>query len=110
MIRNSNEHETAKCLVDDYLKKPRSIVVSVFPKSRFLHRYAEKLSVVVDIVDMERQAIFNMINELPNRESRVIGVITKCDRKEENAAKWVCSATPWDFKRFYVPDLFSEGL
>jgi hypothetical protein len=38
--------------------------------------------------DPETQEVFQMIKNIPNKENRVIGVITKCDRKQEGAENW----------------------
>ncbi|GIJ81559.1 hypothetical protein Asppvi_000058 [Aspergillus pseudoviridinutans] len=45
--------------------------------------------VVVDNVDVERLMIFDLIEELPGLESRCIGVLTKCDRKQEGSDDWM---------------------
>jgi hypothetical protein len=44
---------------------------------------------VIDVVDLERQEIFQMLNGLPDEESRVIGVINKCDTKQKKSHDWV---------------------
>ncbi|RDW78264.1 hypothetical protein BP5796_06116 [Coleophoma crateriformis] len=56
----NSEYRTARDLVEKYLRNMRSIVV-----------------VVIDVVDLERQEIFQMLDGLPDEESRVIGVINK---------------------------------
>ncbi|KFY11918.1 hypothetical protein V491_06997 [Pseudogymnoascus sp. VKM F-3775] len=66
------EYKTARGLVERYLHKPRSIVV-----------------VVIDVVDADRQEIFHMLNDMPDEESRVIGVINKCDTKQKLSDDWV---------------------
>ncbi|KFY43146.1 hypothetical protein V495_04136 [Pseudogymnoascus sp. VKM F-4514 (FW-929)] len=66
------EYKTAKGLVKHYLDNPRSIVV-----------------VVIDVVDLERQEIFQMLNDMSDEESRVIGVINKCDTKQKQSHDWV---------------------
>ncbi|KAE8449455.1 hypothetical protein EG329_008063 [Mollisiaceae sp. DMI_Dod_QoI] len=68
----NSEHRTAKNLVEKYLNNPRSIVV-----------------VVIDVVDIERQEIMNMLQGLPDEESRVIGVINKCDTKQKKSHDFV---------------------
>ena len=42
--------------------------------------------------DPGTQEVFQWIKKIPDRENRVIGVITKCDRKQEGAENWVSSA------------------
>jgi hypothetical protein len=44
--------------------------------------------------DPDTQEVFRMIENIPDKESRVIGVISKCDRKQEGADNWVS-----DFQR-----------
>lgn len=44
------------------------------------------------MVDLERQEIFQMLNGMPNEESRVIGVINKCDTKQKQSHDWVIIA------------------
>lgn len=45
--------------------------------------------VVIDLVDLERHEIFDVLSELPDKESRVIGVINKCDTKQQKSSDWV---------------------
>jgi len=40
-------------------------------------------------VDPDNQEVFQMLNGINDKEHRVIGVITKCDRKQEGAENWV---------------------
>jgi len=47
--------------------------------------YAYKIKVVIDVVDIERQEMFQLLQNLPNEESRVIGVIYKCDTKQKKS-------------------------
>lgn len=53
-------------------------------------------SVVIDVVDLERHEIFDLIGDLPDKESRVIGVINKCDTKQKQSADWV--GTPFNLE------------
>ena len=46
-------------------------------------------SAVAHPADPGTQEVFQMIRNIPNKENRVIGVITKCDRKQEGADNWV---------------------
>ncbi|KFY83544.1 hypothetical protein V498_07992 [Pseudogymnoascus sp. VKM F-4517 (FW-2822)] len=66
------EQKTARSLVKHYLDNPRSIVV-----------------VVINVVNPERQEIFQMLRDMPDKESRVIGVINKCDTKQNQLDDWV---------------------
>jgi hypothetical protein len=50
-------------------------------------------SMVIDIVDLERHATFNMLKDFPDKETRVVGVICKCDRKEDKSSEWVRNFT-----------------
>ncbi|GFF56717.1 interferon-induced GTP-binding protein Mx [Aspergillus udagawae] len=45
--------------------------------------------VVIDDVDVERHKIFELVEDLPGLESRCIGVLTKCDRKQEGSDDWM---------------------
>jgi len=45
---------------------------------------------------MERQESFPLLKKLPDRETRVIGVINKCDTKQEKSHEWVCSCSTVD--------------
>jgi len=49
--------------------------------------------VVIDLIDLKRQEILTMLSDLPDKESRMVGVINKCDRKQENAENWVWAAS-----------------
>jgi hypothetical protein len=40
---------------------------------------------------MERQENFPLLEKLPDRETRVIGVINKCDTKQKKSHEWVYS-------------------
>lgn len=44
---------------------------------------------VVQPIDRGLQEVFQLLKNIPNRENRVIGVITKADRKQEGADDWV---------------------
>ncbi len=48
---------------------------------------------VIDVVDLERHEVFNIIDDLPGKQSRVIGVINKCDTKQKKSSDWVRSAS-----------------
>ncbi|KAL4891933.1 P-loop containing nucleoside triphosphate hydrolase protein [Aspergillus ambiguus] len=45
--------------------------------------------VVVDDSDAERHNTFDLIEDVPGSESRCIGVLTKCDRKQEGSDDWM---------------------
>ncbi|KAF7587219.1 hypothetical protein BBP40_007532 [Aspergillus hancockii] len=45
--------------------------------------------VVVDNVDVERHKTFELIEDIPGLESRCIGVLTKCDRKQAGSDQWM---------------------
>ncbi|KAE9366660.1 P-loop containing nucleoside triphosphate hydrolase protein [Stipitochalara longipes BDJ] len=75
LIRGDDSHaesRTAKQLVQKYLENPRSIIV-----------------LVIDIIDTERQEVFQLLKNLPDQETRVIGVINKCDTKQKKSHDWV---------------------
>ncbi|CZR60452.1 related to Mx2 protein (GTPase protein) [Phialocephala subalpina] len=64
--------QTANSLVNKYIKNPRSIVLMVAHPG-----------------DPGTQDVFQKLKNIPDRQNRVIGVITKCDRKQEGAEDWI---------------------
>lgn len=44
---------------------------------------------VVDDTDIERHKTLELFDEIPGLQSRTIGVLTKCDRKQETSDNWV---------------------
>ncbi|KAF8865045.1 P-loop containing nucleoside triphosphate hydrolase protein [Acephala macrosclerotiorum] len=64
--------ETANSLVNKYIENPRSIVLMVAHPG-----------------DPGTQDVFQKLRNIPDRQNRVIGVITKCDRKQEGAEDWI---------------------
>jgi hypothetical protein len=46
---------------------------------------------VIDVVDLERQEIIQLVQDMPDSESRFIGVINKCDTKQKKSNDWVSS-------------------
>ncbi|KAK2873509.1 hypothetical protein FQN49_002306 [Arthroderma sp. PD_2] len=62
----------AEELVRTYLSNERNIVI-----------------VVVDSVDVERHRILKLIEEIPGLRERSIGVLTKCDLKQETSDQWM---------------------
>jgi hypothetical protein len=40
-------------------------------------------------IDPDTQEVFHKVKNITSKENRVIGVITKCDRKQEGAEEWV---------------------
>jgi hypothetical protein len=44
---------------------------------------------VAHLADPETQDVFQIRKTVEKKESRVIGVITKCDRKQRSAENWV---------------------
>ncbi|KAJ5123523.1 hypothetical protein N7448_009620 [Penicillium atrosanguineum] len=59
-------------LAREYLENDRNIVL-----------------VVIDDVDVERLRIFELMEEIPGLEKRCIGVLNKCDRKQEGSDEWM---------------------
>lgn len=47
---------------------------------------------VIDVVNLERQEIFQLLRDFPDKESRIIGVINKCDTKQSQSDDWVMIA------------------
>lgn len=50
---------------------------------------ADPCRAVAHTADPGTQEVFQMLDTIPDKENRVIGVITKCDRKQEGAETWV---------------------
>ncbi|KAF7930302.1 uncharacterized protein EAE98_004703 [Botrytis deweyae] len=68
----NTEHQTAKTLVQHYMHNPRSIIVAV-----------------IDVIDLERQEVLHMLDDIEDKESRIVGVINKCDTKQKQSHDWV---------------------
>ncbi|RAH46275.1 putative dynamin family GTPase [Aspergillus brunneoviolaceus CBS 621.78] len=45
--------------------------------------------IVMDNVDVERHRVWEVMEDLPGLERRCIGVLTKCDRKQEGSDNWM---------------------
>ncbi|KAF7899814.1 hypothetical protein EAF00_004150 [Botryotinia globosa] len=68
----NTEYQTAKTLVQHYMHNPRSIIVAV-----------------IDVIDLERQEVLHMLDDIEDKESRIVGVINKCDTKQKQSHDWV---------------------
>ncbi|TGO59003.1 hypothetical protein BOTNAR_0171g00060 [Botryotinia narcissicola] len=44
---------------------------------------------VRDVIDLERQEVLHMLDEIEDKESRIVGVINKCDTKQMQSHDWV---------------------
>ncbi|MCJ1320535.1 hypothetical protein MMC15_005875 [Xylographa vitiligo] len=62
----------AEDLVRTYLKNERSIILAV-----------------IDPADYQRHRIFSLIEHIPRLNERMIGIITKCDMKQEGSDTWI---------------------
>jgi len=49
-------------------------------------------SVVVDVVDLVRHEIFQLLDEVPDYQTRTIGVMNKCDMKQKKSQDWVSAS------------------
>ncbi|KAE8391222.1 P-loop containing nucleoside triphosphate hydrolase protein [Aspergillus alliaceus] len=67
-----NNAAVAEQLARTYLDNERNIIL-----------------VVVDDVDVERHKTFEIIESIPGLQARCIGVLTKCDRKQEGSDQWM---------------------
>ncbi|PVH84542.1 P-loop containing nucleoside triphosphate hydrolase protein [Cadophora sp. DSE1049] len=65
----------ARSLVNRYISNPRSTI----------------LAVAVPL-DPDTQEVLQIIRDIPDRENRVIGVINKCDRRQDGADHWILDA------------------
>ncbi|KAM3156925.1 hypothetical protein ABEW05_002502 [Botrytis cinerea] len=68
----NTEHQTAKTLVHHYMHNPRNTIVAV-----------------IDVIDLERQEVLHMLDDIEDKESRIVGVINKCDTKQKQSHDWV---------------------
>ena len=62
----------------------------VFPTDTI--SYAIVLSLyraVIDPTDYQRHTIFSLMQDIPDLLGRLIGIITKCDMKQEGSDTWV---------------------
>lgn len=55
--------------------------------------HANAYRAVAHPADPGTQEVFQMLDTIPDKENRVIGVITKCDRKQEGAETWVIATS-----------------
>ncbi|RAO65447.1 uncharacterized protein BHQ10_001459 [Talaromyces amestolkiae] len=69
---HTNNAKIAKDLVRSFLENERNIVLWV-----------------VDDTDIERHKTLELFDEIPGLQSRTIGVLTKCDRKQETSDDWM---------------------
>ncbi|KAG4440041.1 hypothetical protein IFR05_004491 [Cadophora sp. M221] len=65
----------ARTLVGRYIENPRSTILAVAVPS-----------------DPDIQEVLQIIRAIPDREDRAIGVINKCDRRQEGADHWILDA------------------
>ncbi|KAJ6161601.1 hypothetical protein N7485_009831 [Penicillium canescens] len=56
---------------------------------RYLSNNRNIVLVVIDDVDVERLRIFELMEEIPGLEKRCIGLLNKCDRKQEGSDEWM---------------------
>jgi predicted GTPase len=56
--------------------------------AELLHK-AYLFRAVIDVVDLERQGIYNMLKNSNRDNQKVIGVINKCDTKQEKSHDFV---------------------
>ncbi|PCG99854.1 Dynamin [Penicillium occitanis (nom. inval.)] len=69
---HTDNAKLAKDLVRSFLENERNIVLWV-----------------VDDTDIERHKTLELFDEIPGLQSRTIGVLTKCDRKQETSDNWM---------------------
>ncbi|MCJ1384495.1 hypothetical protein MMC17_007612 [Xylographa soralifera] len=69
---STSDITVAEDLVRTYLKNERSIVLAV-----------------IDPADYQRHRIFSLIEHIPRLNKRLIGIITKCDMKQEGSDTWI---------------------
>ncbi|KAH7356790.1 P-loop containing nucleoside triphosphate hydrolase protein [Rhexocercosporidium sp. MPI-PUGE-AT-0058] len=89
--RSHPSSEKARTLVNRYIVNPRSTI----------------LAIAVPL-DPDTQEVFQIIRNVPDRETRVIGVINKCDRRQEGADHWILDAIKND-RRLATRHFLSRG-
>jgi hypothetical protein len=85
---HTDNAKLAKDLVRSFLENERNIVLYVVTSLQSqsiltIRRW------VVDDTDIERHKTLELFDEIPGLQSRTIGVLTKCDRKQETSDNWV---------------------
>ncbi|KAH1500036.1 hypothetical protein KXV92_003691 [Aspergillus fumigatus] len=73
---------------EEALAQPNAAVAWELARS-YLANERNIVLVVIDNVDVERHKTFELIEDIPGLESRCIGVLTKCDRKQEGSDDWM---------------------
>lgn len=88
---HTDNAKIAKDLVRSFLENERNIVLYVATSPVVLQSQSI-LTIrrwVVDDTDIERHKTLELFAEIPGLQSRTIGVLTKCDRKQETSDNWV---------------------
>lgn len=89
---HTNNAKIAKDLVRSFLENERNIVLYVATFFWVVLQSQSILTIqrwVVDDTDIERHKTLELFQEMPGLQSRTIGVLTKCDRKQETSDDWV---------------------
>ncbi|KAJ5733713.1 hypothetical protein N7493_002499 [Penicillium malachiteum] len=74
--------------LDDMSMQMNAAVASELARG-YLANERNIVLVVIDDVDVERLRIFELMEEIPGLEKRCIGVLNKCDRKQEGSDEWM---------------------
>ncbi|KAL4999594.1 P-loop containing nucleoside triphosphate hydrolase protein [Aspergillus recurvatus] len=73
-VPSATDGAIAEALVREYMQNERNIVL-----------------LVVDDVDVRRQRSLEIAQSIPGLQSRSIGVLSKCDKREEGSGEWMVS-------------------
>ncbi|RDW90545.1 putative dynamin family GTPase [Aspergillus mulundensis] len=73
-VTSATDGAIAEALVRKYMQNERNIVL-----------------LVVDDVDVRRQRSLEIAQSIPGSQSRSIGVLSKCDKREEGSGEWMVS-------------------
>ncbi|KAL3435238.1 P-loop containing nucleoside triphosphate hydrolase protein [Aspergillus tetrazonus] len=74
MVPSDTDGAIAEAVVREYMQNERNIVL-----------------LVVDDVDVRRQRSLEIAQSIPGLQSRSIGVLSKCDKREEGSGEWMVS-------------------
>ncbi|THC91918.1 hypothetical protein EYZ11_008628 [Aspergillus tanneri] len=69
--------------------KPQDVATAEGLARRYLENERNIVLVVVDNVDVQRHKSLELVEQIPGLQSRCIGILTKCDCKQESSEQWM---------------------
>ncbi|KAL4814088.1 P-loop containing nucleoside triphosphate hydrolase protein [Aspergillus spinulosporus] len=73
-VPSDTDGAISEALVREYMQNERNIIL-----------------LVIDDVDVRRQRSLEIVQSIPGLQSRSIGVLSKCDKREEGSGEWMVS-------------------